>query len=227
MSSYDISTLTEEARVVMDKNMTSTALSGLGDVDTLSVDDIISAAIPRAARLILLSAPLYRIDTTVNGITKAEDGTITSPVVSMTAQGDGYVGRMKLPDDFLRLASIRMSDWKRPGRAISEDDEEYAEQQSEFAGIRGNASKPIAALVQGEDGLYMELYSSNTDTATLKQFTYVAEPTVTNDSKITLPSKLIDAIVYLTASLAMESLGEKEQSDELSKTAEALAEING
>lgn len=227
MSDYDVTTLAQKARVVMDKNMTSTALSGLGDVDTLSVNDIIEEAIPRAARLILMIAPLYRIDTTKNGITKAEDGTITSPTVTMTKQGDGYVGKMKIPTDFLRLVSIRMSDWKRSGRAISEEDEEYAEQQSEFAGIRGNVSKPIAALVHGGDGLYLELYSSNSSEATLQQFTYVAMPTVSKEGKIDLPEKLVDAIVYLTASLALESLGAKEQSDELSKTAQALAESNG
>ena len=34
---YQLTTLMREVRIVMDKNMTSTALRGLGDVDTLSV----------------------------------------------------------------------------------------------------------------------------------------------------------------------------------------------
>lgn len=218
MSTYAIDGLKKEVRIVIDKNMTSTALAELGDVDTLSVDDIIESALPRAARLVLLDAPLYRIDTVTDAVTSG------APAVTMRKQGDGYVGVMRLPNDFMRAVCVRMSDWKRNGRMISEDDEEYDEQLSEYAGIRGNPSKPVAAIVQGEDGLYMELYSSKDENSSLLRFTYVAEPSV-KDGGMVLPSKLKDAIVYEAASLAYEILGSKEQSDSLSRTSMVLAEI--
>ena len=55
---YQLTTLMREVRIVMDKNMTSTALRGLGDVDTLSVDDIIKSRIVDAAKRVELQAPL-------------------------------------------------------------------------------------------------------------------------------------------------------------------------
>lgn len=217
----------------MDKDMTSTALTGLGDVDTLSVNDIIKDSIPRAIRFILQSAPLYLIDTSTDG-TAAAKKTGDNDNLTLSAQGDGYVGKFKLPDDFLRLVSVRMESWKRNARGITEDDEEYSQQLSVFAGIRGNASNPIAAVVQGSDGLYMELYSC-TQKDTLQWFRYIAMPDIdtSNDGSdaskteadISIPTKLVDAIIYLAASLAFESLGSKEQSDELAKTALALAGI--
>lgn len=231
MSSYSISELAKKVRVVMDKNMTSTALSGLGDIDTLSIDDIIKDSIPRAVRYVLQSAPLYLIDDTSSsdGTRIVKDGK-SNASLSMKTQGDGYVGSIKLPDDFLRLVSIRMSDWKCSARAITEDDAEYFEQLSEFAGIRGNPNKPIAAIVQGSDGLYMELYSSNSLTASIKWFRYIAMPEDKtgegNDGgTLDLPSKLVSSIIYMSASLSCEILGENEQSAALRKTAFALGNI--
>lgn len=238
---YKLSDLVKKVRVVMDKDMTSTALTGLGDVDTLSVNDIIKDSIPRAIRFILQSAPLYLIDTSTDGTAAAKESsttvnnvTTTKANLTLSAQGDGYVGKFKLPDDFLRLVSVRMESWKRNARGITEDDEEYSQQLSVFAGIRGNASNPIAAVVQGSDGLYMELYSC-TQKDTLQWFRYIAMPDIdtSNDGSdaskteadISIPTKLVDAIIYLAASLAFESLGSKEQSDELAKTALALAGI--
>lgn len=219
---YKLSELARMVRVVMDRDMTSAALGGLGDVDTLGVDDIIRASIPRAVRLALLSAPLYLIDTGTDGTDAAKGG------ISMSAQGDGYVGRFRLPDDFLRLVGVRMKSWKRNARGITEDDAEYQRQLSEYAGIRGNASNPVAAVVQGADGLYMELYSSASEGDTLEWFRYIAMPAIgggadVDGGVIALPERLADATVYLAASLAFESLGAREQGDALAKTALAMA----
>lgn len=231
MGSYSLSELGKKVRVVMDKNMTSTALSGLGDVDTLSVNDIIKDSIPRAIRYILQIAPLYLInDETSTGGTGVVKNGEAKAELTMKSQGDGYVGSFKLPDDFLRLVSVRMSDWKRSARAITEDDAEYFEQLSEFAGIRGNPNKPIAALVQGSDGLYLELYSSESLDATIKWFRYIAMPETNtengkDDSTFELPSKLVPSIVYMSASLSCEILGENNQSAALRRTAFALADM--
>lgn len=236
MGSYKLSDLARMVRVVMDRDESGAALEGLGDVDTLSVDDIIMASIPRAIRFILQSAPLYLIDTATDG-TAAAKKTGDSANLSLTAQGDGYVGRFRLPDDFLRLVSVRMKSWRRNARGIAEGDAGYPQQLSDYAGIRGNASNPIAAVAQGADGLYMELYSSASDDDTLEWFRYVAMPAISTDSDggdagktesgITIPGRLADSMVYMAASLAYGSLGAREQGDALARTALALAGIGG
>lgn len=227
MGQYKMSELKEKVRVVMDKNMSSDVLSGLADVDTLSVDDIIADSIPRAMRYILSEAPLYMIeDNQSDGTSCVKNGT-SQVSLTMSQQGDGYVGRFKLPSDFLRLVSVRMDGWKRPARVITEDDTEYYEQLSQYAGIRGNPHKPIAAIVQGPDGLYMELYSSTSKSDGIRWFRYISDPVSasTDDTELGIPEKLVASVVYMSASLSCEILGDAEHSSSLRNTSIALGKL--
>lgn len=59
-------------RVVLDQNKISDQLVAVGDVDTLSLDDMIRDAIPRAIRAVLLVAPGVMIEDAVSGVATGE-----------------------------------------------------------------------------------------------------------------------------------------------------------
>lgn len=189
-------------KVAMDRDMDSTALEAIGDVDTLSVNDIIREAIPKAARIVEQSAPFHLL-----GRGEPFTGTVYWP--GSIGVGAGHI---QLPDDFLRLVCFQMSDWVRPAsEVITMDDPRYAMQQSEFNGIKGNTHNPIVAIVPWSTGLELEFYSCKAgSTVTVRRARYLPMPKIkgTGDAAtVNISEKLQDPIVYYAAGLAATSLG--------------------
>lgn len=82
-----------------------------------------------------------------------------------------------LPQDFLRLVTLQMSDWDRPIQTlVNEDSAEYRKQRNRY--LRGTNTKPIGALVH-QNGIAMaELYSCTSNVATMMFGQYIPEPYV-------------------------------------------------
>lgn len=189
---YQVSDLVKEIRVAIDSNLKSDQLTGISDIDTLALEDIIGSKIAEAARIVVLNAPSYLLD--------------GGDSLETTVAWNGTSGRMTLPEDFLRLVVFKMSDWSRGVTVpISETDPLYAQQSSRWAGVRGNPQKPVVAIVPSSNGLVLEFYSSKS--GSVAQATYIALPKVT-DGKIKLCEKLHDATVYYAAYLTAISTGE-------------------
>jgi len=195
---YTTDEIVERVRVLLDHARESGELFMLDDADALSIDAIIRSKIVPASRQALLAAPIDMIDTGI-------------PLSGRLSWQDvpGYgMGLLRLPDDFLRLLSIMLSDWKRPAAIISEDDPEYLWQSNRFAGVRGNPDRPVAAIVRYPGGLMAECYSSRGgEGVTLKRGLYVPEPTI-EDGGIELPTRLVESVVRLSASMACTTLGD-------------------
>ena len=188
---YQVSELTKEIRVAIDSNRNSDQLAGIGDMDTLALDEIIGSKIAEAARVVVLNAPSYLLD--------------GGDSLEATVAWNGTSGRMVLPADFLRLVVFKMSDWSRAVTVpISENDPLYAQQSSRWAGVKGNPQKPVVAIVPDADGLVLEFYTSKGE---VEKASYIAVPKVT-DGKIVLCEKLHDATVYYAAYLTAISTGE-------------------
>lgn len=203
-----------EVRIVMDKNMTSTALHGLGDVDTLSVDDIIKSRVVDAAKRVELQAPLHYLE---NGHNFGDN------IYWEQGKDRAGCGWTLLPNDFMRLMVFQMSDWKRPVfQAISPTDEEYAMQWSQFGGIRGNTEFPVCAISVRPEGRVLEFFSCKDNTAEIVKAVYLPEPTIDSYEGIDLCERCHDAIVYMIASLSFYVLGEKEQGDAMSQLSQNL-----
>ena len=189
---YQVSDLVKEIRVAIDSNLKSDQLTGISDMDTLALEEIIGSKIAEAARIVVLNAPSYLLD--------------GGDSLGTTVTWNGTSGRMTLPEDFLRLVVFKMSDWSRVVTVpISETDPLYAQQSSRWAGVRGNPQKPVVAIVPSSNGLVLEFYSSKS--GSVAQATYIALPKVT-DGKIKLCEKLHDATVYYAAYLTAISTGE-------------------
>ena len=123
---YVVSTLVKEVKVVLDRNQESAALVP-DDSDTLSQGELIQSRIVDAAKLILTDAPSELVEGVV----------LTDGKVLWQSAHSAYVGKVQLPSDLIRILSVRVSDWIRPGKLISEDDDEYKLQSCRF-GLRGN-----------------------------------------------------------------------------------------
>lgn len=143
---YNLADIVGDIKVALDLNMDSTPLADLGDVDTLSLDDIIESKVVDAVRTVESTAPTHLLD---NG--KDIGGT----VVWNSDKSSGYI---MLPDDFMRLVSFKMSDWHRAlFAAITPESPEYALQYSPFPGLRGNPQKPVCALVMHSKGTALSI----------------------------------------------------------------------
>ena len=213
MEGYAVSDLVKEVKVLLDRNQESAGLLSPSDSDTLSQAELIESKIVDAARIILSDAPDDMVE-----------GTSCKNSVTWTDSKNGYyVGNMVLPTDILRILSVKADGWNRPAEIISESDDAYKYQNCKY-GVRGNPERPIAAIVHTANGKSIELYTSKKQDATLA-FIYVKVPSVTTEQKISLPSVLKDAILYMAGYLTCISLGDTDTASGLLGVARKLAHI--
>lgn len=214
MQQYAIDALAREVRVVLDRNGVSIQLLPVNDNDTLTQDEIIKSKIADAARIVESSAPLH-----LTGAGASLNGRAIKfyPIGSETYKAD-----ITLPTDMMRLQAVNMSGWSRPATIIMEQDALYPMQSCKWGGVRGNAERPIAAIVTRQDGLHLELYSLNKLSTDLSACSYIPYPKI-EDNKINLCENLKSAIVYMAAYLTCVSLGDNTTGASLLATAQELA----
>lgn len=186
---YARSDILAAVRVILDKNMSGEALTALGDVDTLSLDEIIESKVLDAVRIVHSDAPYYRLD----GLSTFADSDIV---------WDGlHCGYVLLPDDFLRLVSFKMDDWQRTvHEAIDVGDPRYVLQSSAYKGVRGTPEKPVVAVAPYSDGLALEFFSCRSDDAVIAAATYLPLPTWV-DGCVSICKRLYRAACYMAAGL--------------------------
>lgn len=210
---YNVEDIKRDIRIALDQNTNSTPLLNTGDIDTLSLDDIIESKISDAARIVSRDAPLHLLD----GGESFGDGIVW---FSHEGIGGGYIA---LPSDFLRLVSFQMSDWSRAvSVAITEDDPLYELQSSRYGGIRGNPQKPVVAIATRPIGLVLEFYSCTAGRGVyIKRATYLPIPTIYN-GYIDFCEKLRPAIVYYAAYLTALSIERADLAASLLNTCKEL-----
>ncbi len=213
---YTTSQICADVRKVMDRNETSAQEETMltEDGNTLTLDGLITSMVLRAARSVLLNAPLRLVG----------EGKALETDVQWEAQPGYGMGFTMLPDDYLRLVTFQMTDWERPAvNAITADDTLYAQQRSRFPGMRGCPQRPIVAVVAYPAGMALEFFScKGGEKVAVKRARYLAEPAIDKNNKIELPSKCYDGIVFLTASLVCAVLKESDLSAALGNTAKEL-----
>jgi hypothetical protein len=155
--------LEEKSSFLTENGKGGPILSSGDNIDELKpVYSYINAHIEQAANEVLLAAPLNRLI--------PKDGSTAATISN---------GKMELPAGFLRLYSIRASDWNRPvHKAITKTDHLYTLQYNKFT--KGTKIKPVVVYsgVRGGANPYLELYS--TDSSTVDEFLYI--PSYSNDT---------------------------------------------
>lgn len=207
---YKVADIVREINIALDKNMSSQQLTEVGDVDTLSLDEIIASKIEDAARIVTLDAPYTLLD----------GGKAFGNVVGWDMQVGYGPGHIVLPDDFLRLLVFQMSDWSRSViEPITEDDARYALQRSRFPGVRGCPQSPVVAIVKQPVGLVLEFYScTQGENVYVKMARYMPIPkkfTYQGEERIALCEKLLRPIIYYAAYLTAISIGSADQAASL------------
>ena len=213
---YLVSDIIREAKVAIDENVSSEALTALGDLDTLTLDEIIRSKVEDAARLVEEGAAHYLL-----AAGKSFGGSIE------WESQEGYgAGKVTLPNDFMRLVTFRMSDWSRPvTEAITEEHPLYAQQSSRYLGVRGNPERPVVAIVHGAAGQVLEFYACSAGPGVrVAVAKYLPIPTI-KDDYIDLCPKLERAVVYRLASMTCAIVGHSELSAQLLGTSNKLAGI--
>ena len=215
---YLVSDIIRAAKVAIDENVSSDALTALGDLDTLTLDEIIRSKVEDAARLVEEGAAHYLLDA----------GQAFGGAIYWDSEVAGYgAGRVSLPDDFMRLVSFEMSDWSYPVTvAITEEDPRYPMQSSRYRGVRGNPQRPVVAITHGATGLQLEFYSCEAGPDVhIKLAHYLAVPKVSTAGKIDLCPKLERAVVYRLASMTAAIVGAPDLAATLLGTSNELAGI--
>jgi len=191
---YAVADIVKDVRITLDQNQVESILAA--DDNTLELDDIIRNKITEAAMRILREAPLRMIDGTL---------ALPEPVIIEDEEQAPIKAVIRLPDDYLRLAIVRMSDWKTPLRvAVLDTSDIYQTVTSEFDGIKPNQFRPLAVETEDADGPILELWGSSDAEAELEQGRYIGQPRV-RDGVINFPKLLYPALVNMTAALTAQA----------------------
>lgn len=118
------------------------------------------------------------------------------PLLASPRINNEGVVTITLPDDFLRLIAVRMSDWDVClSRIIREGDQHFDCLKSKRAAIRGTPRRPAASVSFDEEGRQcLRLYSSDLD-ASLLTARYMPLPEVSSDDTIDIPPLLYPPLI--------------------------------
>lgn len=207
---YKIPDIARDVRIAIDENKTSGQLITDGDIDTLSLNDIVRSKIVESVRRVVTEAPAHLLDV----------GRPFGDAVFWRDKGSGWI---LLPENFMRLLVFKMSDWERAVyEPITAADPRYQLQSSRYKGLRGNPQKPVVAIVSRPEGRALELFSCRDSKATVEQAVYIPLPRVDRDGGIEIPERCHKAVVYEAASLVLAAIGQIEQSARMSELSKQL-----
>lgn len=149
----------EERSAFLANNTGGPILTGGDNLGELKpVYDYVDEQLPIAANEVLLSVPIHKLFPT----------TLTS--VTPTPNQDG-TGVIELPEDYLRLALLQMTEWSVPVHiAISADHPLYKQQFNKYT--RGHQNKPVVVYSNNGSKQYLEYYSV-TSNHTVKTLSYI------------------------------------------------------
>ena len=194
-----------DVRVCLDQNMTSEQLLQTGDIDTLSLDDIVRSKILDAVVRVHTVAPTHLL----------EAGHNFGDAIFWDDLESGWV---LLPHDFLRLIVFEMSDWERAVyNAITPEAPEYAQQRQRVKALRGTAQRPVCALTTRPEGRALEFYSCKSEDAYVRRGQYLPYPVIDAEGGIDISERCYTAVVYAAASLVSLTLGEADKASALSE----------
>lgn len=216
--SYNVDQLVRDVRICLDENDVQNSILA-DDSNTLQLDDIIKSKIGDAIDGIMTTAPLELVgdgeDMPVSDI-KWEGG-------NSADDGELRMCKVAKPEDYLRLVGAKMADWDYAvSETIPMNSDEYKQQKSRFAGLRGNPQRPVVAEVVSKDGNYLELYTSKSREVDFIK--YIQRQSGKSDGAgVKLPSSaLYRVLVYQIAGLTCITLKDSEHAQTLFGIAEGL-----
>lgn len=198
--------MTAAVRVAIDQNTSSGSLLAEGDVDTLQLNEVIREKLCDAARQVIMEAPVNLLE--CGHSTSQPTHSFADAAIRWDAAG--RKGWLILNDDFLRLVTFKMSDWRRAVYLpINESDPRYLVQWSDRRGLCGNVNRPVVAIVMRAEGKVLEFFSCNSKDAKIDQAVYVPIPVIDSSNGIDIPELCYRAAVYRAAGLVLSTFGDQ------------------
>ena len=156
--------------------------------DVKPIESYIEEAIQPALDQLLIFCPLH--------LTKATN----LPAMTSVVSGTRNVGYITIPDDFLRIHTIKMTSWEKAvHRAISVENPEYALQQNPHT--RGGSAKPVVAKAEK-----LEIYTFK-EGDTVEKATYIQRPDIED---LNLNQKLFEPACHMVAAEVLAIFGSKQ-----------------
>ena len=216
MTAYNLDSITQDVLRALNHNVSSAFLEEIGDVDTLSFNDIIRSKIVESVKRVHSEAPMHLLD----------GGKPITGNITWSSSSGSTSGSIDLPDDFMRLVVFEMSDWDiAVFEAPSVNSPQYVTMRSKYKGLRGTPERPQCFISLKDDGRVLEFYSCKDSSATIKRAVYLPMPQVTTSSggvsTIGICERCYDAVVYTIAALVSIILGNKEAGSALSELAKS------
>lgn len=178
--------------------------------DTVKIEEYIKVVIPDAVSLVQMNSPVRCVNKK-NGV--SSDATVISD-----SEGKCLI---PVPDDFVSLIAIKLSNWKRTCIvAFDLNSEEYKQQCNSYT--RVGSYKPVCIMGYNNSGnRVLMLYSAKSDSK-LEMFVYEAKYTLGTDLDIDQNEPVSQAICYMAASLVYSIFENKVTSQEMRNIAVSL-----
>lgn len=191
---FSLDKIVADVRGALGENPKATMLEEFLDVETLSLKDRILSRLRLAAESVCIEAPLECL-------------TGFKPLPVGVRWEEGNWGWIPLPDDFLRLAIFRMSDWKRGVSApLSSDNPMLKMLGKRWRGVGGSPSRPLCVVRRNAYCLALEFHKCRSSRAHVAEASYFPRPRLT-DTHLDFPERLYHHLITnLTKSIRNETL---------------------
>lgn len=207
---FPVDKICRDVRIAIDENIVSHSLLETGDVDTLTLNDLILSKIEDGVRRVEQTAPVHFL----------EEGHAFGDNLRWGEMESGWI---LLPDDFMRLIVFKMSDWERAVyEALTAENPLYRVQSSRHKGLRGTAQRPVCALISRPEGRVLEFYSCKSDKATVERAMYLPWPRIDNEGAIDICERCYNNAVYMIASLALMAYSDGEKASVMAEMANSF-----
>lgn len=148
-----------------------------------------------------------RLCSTASLETVREFGVLDAPPVWHLRETGDYIGICALPEDFLRLAALRIEGWRGTlHKATTPEERAYALRSARWEALSGSPERPAAYLVPENGRLQLEIHSSRMPDPTIESALYIAAPEITvisisgeTVSHLTCPKGLLNQVLAQTA----------------------------
>lgn len=193
MSLVALDELVIAVRISLDENAQQCAYMVGQYGENLELDEIIRLKLVEATRDITESASVELLE----------------PVPMETeVKATDWGGTLTVPDDFLRIAVLKMAGWNKSVTTLVKEDSDISlMQRNRFT--RGSTMKPVCVLSFGADGKKVIEYFGVSDQVEKALYIPIPSTTVKECTEyIEMSSLLKESIVRRTAGLVLQARGE-------------------